>query len=251
MEKILENYQAYKNSASENWESRLTWMGLNGKEPKHTTTIIRFNKETGALGTMNEVKTADEFYKEAVRLADVYVEWVQTKNKMYSKKEYEDMRNFFVGALGEIFYYRLFEDVKCVMAPDATGTYVRYDFSYVSPTLKDDKDAGVDFTASVNDIPSVLQSKFWNPFAHKGMEIDVIQKAYAEGVSKGLINKDEKANVFICYLGSEESVFRQTKQYKQYRNNVVPIGFHALDVTINNRLPSFWNNLRGFLKNLA
>lgn len=251
MQKILENYQTYKNTEAENWESRLTWMGLNGREPKHTTTILRFNKETGALGTMKRVNTAHEFYKEADRLAGQYVEWVKPKNKMYSKKEYEDMHNFFVGAMGEIFFYRLFEDVKCIMAPDATGTYVRYDFNYVSPTLKEDKDAGVDFTASVNDVASVLQSKFWNPFAKKGMDLDVIQKAYAEGVSKDLINKDEKANVFICYLGNEDSVFRWTKEYKQYRNNVVPIGFKALDVSINNRNQIFWNNLYDFLKNLV
>lgn len=250
MEKILENYNAYKGSATENWENRLTWMGLNGKEPKHTTTIIRFNKETGALDSMERVMTAQDFYKKSTELATVYTDWVKSKGKQYTEKEYEDMRNFFVGAMGEIFFYRLFEDVKCIMAPDATGTYVRYDFNYVSPTLKDDKDAGVDFTASVNDVPSVIQSKFWNPFGRKSMELDIIQKAYAEGISKDLINKDEKANIFICWLGNEDSVFRCTRQYKQYRENVVPIGFKALDVTINNRNKFFWDNLYEFLATL-
>lgn len=251
MEKILENYNSYKSSSAENWESRLTWMGLNGREPKHTTTILKFNKETGALGKMEHVMTANDFFKESEKVANEYVEWVKSKNKGYSNKEYEDMRNFFVGAMGEIFFYRLFEDVKCIMAPDASGVYQRYDFNFVSPTLKSDKDAGVDFTASVNDTASVLQSKFWNPFAHKGMELDVIQKAYAEGVSKDLINKDEKSNVFICYLGNEDAVFRRTKEYKQYRENVVPIGFKALDVSINNRNKYFWGNLYDFLANLS
>lgn len=251
MQKILENYQTYKDTAAENWESRLTWMGLGGKEPKHTTTILRFNKETEAFANMKRVNSAHDFYKEADKLADAYVNWVKSKNKMYTKKEYEDMHNFFVGAMGEIFFYRLFEDVKCIMAPDATGTYVRYDFNYVSPTLKEDKDAGVDFTADVNDTASVIQTKFWNPFARKSMELDIIQKAYAEGVSKQLIDKDEKKNVFICWLGSEESVYRKTKEYKQYRENVVAIGYGALDVSINNRNKIFWSNLYDFLKNIS
>ena len=251
MEKILENYNAYKGSAAENWETRLTWMGLNGKEPKHTTTIIKFNKETGALDSMERVMTAQDFYKKSTELATVYTDWVKSKGKQYTEEEYKDMRNFFVGAMGEIFFYRLFEDVKCIMAPDATGTYVRYDFNYVSPTLKDDKDAGVDFTAAVNDTASVIQTKFWNPFSRKSMEIDIIQKAYAEGVSKQLIDKDEKKNVFICWLGSEESIYRKTKEYKQYRENVVAIGYGALDVSINNRNKIFWSNLYEYLKNIA
>ena len=251
MEKILENYEAYKTSATENWENRLTWMGLNGKEPKHTTSIYRFNKETNAFANMKVVDTAANFFNEVDKLANAYVEWVKGKNKGYSKKEYEDMRDFFVGAIGEIFFYRLFEEVKCIMAPDATGTYARYDFNFVSPTLKSDKDAGVDFTAAINDVPSVVQTKFWNPFARKSMELDIIQKAYAEGVSKQLIDKDEKKNVFICWLGSEESIYRKTKEYKQYRENVVAIGYGALDVSINNRNKIFWTNLYDFLKNIS
>ena len=83
------------------------------------------------------------------------------------------------------------------------------------------------------------------------MEIDIIQKAYAEGVSKQLIDKDEKKNVFICWLGSEESIYRKTKEYKQYRENVVAIGYGALDVSINNRNKIFWSNLYEYLKNIA
>lgn len=248
---ILENYETYKESAAENWVSRLTWMGLNGKEPKHTTTIIRFNKETNAFNTIKKVMKASDFFNEIDKLADKYVDWVKSKGKQYTKKEYDDMHNFFVGAIGEIFFYRLFEDVKCIMSPDCEGTFVRYDFNYVSPTLKNDKDAGVDFTAVVNDVDSVIQTKFWNPFGRKAMELDVIQKIYAEGVSKGIINKDEKANVFICWLGNEDSVFRCTKEYKQYKENVVPIGFRALDVSINNRNKLFWEKLYKFLEELV
>lgn len=250
MEKILENYEVYKTSSTENWENRLTWMGISGREPKHTTSIQRFNKETNAFADMKTVDTAADFFKEVDRLANIYVEWVKSKNKGYSKKEYDDMHNFFVGAVGEIFFYRLFTDVKCVMAPDATGTYVRYDFNYVSPTLKSDKDAGVDFTATINDVASVIQTKFWNPFAKKSMDLDIIQKAYAEGVSKELIDKDEKKNVFICWLGGEESIYRKTKEYKQYRDNVVAIGYSALDVSINNRNKIFWGGLYEYLKSI-
>ena len=101
MEKILENYEAYKSSSAENWENRLTWMGLSGREPKYTTSIHKFNKETNAFANMKSVDTASDFFKEVDKLANAYVEWVKGKNKGYTKKEYEDMRDFFVGAVDQ------------------------------------------------------------------------------------------------------------------------------------------------------
>lgn len=250
MEQIVENYNKYKSDIESNWKKRLTWMGINGKNPKHTISIIRFNAETNAFSSMKEVNTANDFYKESDRLADVYVDWVNSKETFYSKKEYEDMHNFFVGAMGEIFFCTLFDDVKCIIAPDVNDEYHRFDIRYATPTLKDDKDAGVDMTCIVNDIPSVVQVKFWNPFAKKCIGIDIIQKAYAEGTSKNIINKDEKDNVFICFLGNEDSVYRCTNEYKQYSMNVVAFGAKAMDATINNRNKIFWNNFKKILENI-
>lgn len=115
-----------------------------------------------------------------------------------------------------------------------------YDFSHVSPTLSNDKDGGVDFTAYVNDKPSVIQVKFWNQFSKKCVGLSTIQKAYAEGISKDFINKLDKENVFICYLGCEKSVYDIVKTYKQYKNNLVVIGKESLDVSINKRNRLFW-----------
>lgn len=250
MEHIIESYNTYKSDVESNWKKRLTWMGLNGKTPKHTTSIMKFNAETKAFSTLSDVMTATDFYNESNRLADTYVSWVKSKETSYSKKEYEDMHNFFVGAMGEIFFYTLFEDVKCVIAPDGNNEYHQFNIRYVTPTLKEDKDAGVDMICVINDIPSVVQVKFWNPFAKKGMSIDIIQKAYAEGTSKNIINKDEKENVFICFLGNEDSVYRCTKEYKQYSKNVVAFGFKALETTINNRNKIFWNILKNSFANI-
>lgn len=248
MEKIIDKYNKYITNKNENWKSKLTWKGCDGKNPKHTTSIFKWNAETNIFASMKQVNNVNDLFKEVDKMANNYVAWVKTKNE-YTNEEYDDMKNFFIGAIGEFFFAFLFEEAKCIIAQDNTGIAQRYDMYYVSPTLKREPDFGVDFTGIINDIPSVLQIKFWNPFGKKTIGIDIIQKAYAEGVSGDLIQKDEKENIFICFLGNEETVYNKIKS-TNYKKNVIIIGKKAMEMTINNRNKIFWDKFYNNLENL-
>ena len=249
VDKIVKMRGDYLSNKDKSLTRRLTWAGLGGKNPKHTTTIARFNSETNAFSTaFIGVEDSASFFKKAAEMSNVYVDWVKSKNKGYSELEYGDMRNFFVGALGELFFEFIMENVKCVFAPDRGKDYRRYDFNLVSPE-KERKDFGVDFYALVNDTPSVIQVKFWNPFNKKNIVgIDIIEKAHAQGVARDIIDNSEKGNVIICTLGSEESIFSSLKRVPEYRDKVVVVGRNALAATVDNRLAlTFWSKFFNFL----
>jgi hypothetical protein len=248
MKNVIDIHNNYKLVEKDTWRNRLTYKGNNGKLPKHIITIVNFNKETNAFNNIGSFYNINEFWNEVNKLADEYVNWVRLKNK-YNIKEFTNIHNFFVGTIGELFFYYLFEEVRCLIAPNINNEYYRYDFSYVSPTLNGVRDGGVDFTAIVNDIPSVIQVKFWNPNNKKGMKLDIIQKAYAEGISNGIIDKDIPNNIFICWLGNESTIYNCVKDnFKQYKKNVVAIGKNTLDRSINNRNEVFWDKLKTFLQ---
>ena len=243
MKNIVENYNSYLKVKDKVFTQRFTWGGLSGKYPKYTTNIIKFNVETNAFSTMKKCYTTVELFTETDKLAKKYVEWVKSKGKAYSKEECDDMRNFFIGAIGEDFFGYVLSEVKCVIAPNASGVLKRYDFTNVSPNLDDSIDLGVDLYANVNDIPSVIQVKFHNPFA-KSVEpwTTIVQKAYAEGTSMKIIDGDVPENIFVCFLGNENTTYSNLKKARNYQKNVVAIGRNALGNTIDNRLKeSFWD----------
>ena len=243
MKSIVENYESYLKVKDDVLSKRFTWCGLSGKYPKYTTNIIKFNSETNVFANMKRCYTSVELFSETDKLAKKYVEWVKSKDSSYSKNEYDDMHRFFVGAIGEYFFWYILSELKCVIAPDASGILKRYDFNHVSPTLNDSIDLGVDLYANVNDVPSVIQVKFHNPFA-KSTEpwTTIVQKAYAEGISKRIIGLDGKENVFICFLGNENTIYSNLKKARQYQKNVVAIGRTSLENTVDNRLKeSFWD----------
>ena len=248
MHNIIDKYAEYKANEAETWRSRFTWMGLDGKNPKHTTSILRFNADTNAFTKMKPINNTEDLLKEVKKLAVEYVAWVKSKKgNEYGRLDYEDMERFFQGAIGEYFFYRLFEDVKCVLTPDNGGVITRYDFNFVSPTLRGEKDLGVDLYGIANDTPSVIQVKFWNPWTKYGISIKTIQGAYAEGISNNIIDKDSKDNMFICFLGQEAGVYDKVRTLSGYRKHVVAIGRTALGYTIDNRNKIFWDNLKASL----
>ena len=95
MEKTVSKYNSFKEMERDVWKSRFIWRGLNGKDPKYTTTINRFFDETKILESVEIVNTANGFFDFSTKMADEYVKWVGTKGTNYKKSEYDDMRNFF------------------------------------------------------------------------------------------------------------------------------------------------------------
>lgn len=254
MENIVKKYSEYTENVAETWKKRLTWQGLNGREPKHTTSIIKFNEETNAFASLAGINTANKFFEAVEKLAGDYTQWVSTKEHPYSEKEYNDMRNFFVGALGEMFFYHVFMDVKNLLVQtDNTNTHDIVYFSHVSPTLAKDKDYGVDFTAVANGVGCVMQVKFWNPFDTKTKmdAVTVAQKAFAEGVAHDLIEPKQNNTVVLCCLFDETTVYGKFASDSEWKRRVVVVGKDCLEKNINGETKKvFWDNFVGYLANL-
>lgn len=252
MEKVLSKYNSFKEAERDVWKSRSVWRGLSGKDPKYTTTISRFFTETKILESVEIVNTAKGFFDFSVKMADEYVKWVATKGTDYKKAEYDDMRNFFVGVMGEFFFVELLNEVKCLMVYNPQNKeFVRYDFNYVSPSLPKDKDFGIDLTGVANDVSSVFQVKFWNPNTTKSIPIEVFQKADSEGSRNEFISQSDDNNIFLCTLCSEGKGYMAVKDNKVYKNKIVVIGEKTLEVSINGRNNIFWANLFGKLNAIS
>lgn len=252
MEKTICKYNNFIKNEIATWKTRFTWMGTDGRTPKHTTTISRFFSETNAIESIATTIDVNTLYQELDSLAERYVEWVQSKGHNYSKRACTDMRNFFIGALGEFFFVELLNEVRCLYIPKpSSNEFKRYDFHYVSPSLSGDRDFGIDLTGVANDVPVVMQVKFWNPFGKTKLPIEVFQKADSEGTRNGYINMSDDNNIFLCWLGSEESGIYPIKGNKVYRNKIVVIGRNTLNFSINNTNKIFWSNLFGKLKKVC
>lgn len=247
MEKVIEKYNTFVESKIETWKARFTWRGLSGKDPKYTTSLDKFFAETGVLSAIKHPKNSAELFTFADSLASFYVDWVKGKDIKYSNKEYEDMKDFCKGAIGEFFFVELLNEVRCVITL-SDGQAIRYDFHYVSPSLKGEKDFGVDLTGVANDVPVVFQVKLWNPFGKERVPVELFQKAAFEGIYNGIINKDDDSNIFLCWLGIENKAYMSAKSNPALKNKVVVIGYDALNGTINNRNQIFWD---GFVKSLS
>lgn len=252
-----QRYITFKNAERETWYNRFTWRGIYGdNNAAHAINIFRFFKNTHKEETLRGIRNVSDFYKKTTSLANTYVEWCKEKES-HSAEEYADLWNFFVGSIGEFFFTYLFDQVKSVICVNDRKAIV-YNFNFVSPLLNGEKDWGIDLTGKISDKHGdrncVIQVKFWNPFANKTLQMDVMQKAFAEGVLNNYISPSEDKNVVICWLGDEEdSVSHFLRVNEPLENHVVLIGKKALNATINDRDGVFWdsivNNLTNFSNN--
>ena len=247
---IRKNYENYMSDADGVWNARFTWI-KDRKDQKWESSIPRFDEATDALSKLNGIHNADDLFKGVESLADEYVGWVKSNWGNYSKEYYEDMHRFFVGAIGEFFFFKLLTDVKCLLIPDQSGSLNRYDFNLVSPELSQFNDYGIDLYGLADDVPSVMQVKFWNRFARHDPGIKAIQGMIADGIMSDAIDKSQNNNAFICFLGNESSIYSHLlKDWRKYRNNVVPLGRKAL-CAVENRNKFFWESLVDSLKKVG
>ena len=187
------------------------------------------------------------------KLSDEYVSWVKSLEKGYTREEYLDMKNFFIGAIGEYFVVKLLTDVKCLMvSTDGTGHFQRFDFHYVSPTLSGkESDCGIDIYCVANDKPSVMQVKFWSPFKKGSDKVDpvVYQKLFTEGVDHEYISPSDEKNIFFFWLGSEKTAQMNIIGSETHRGkHLVVIGRQTIAANIDDRNKIFWDNFYNSLK---
>ena len=139
MEKTINEYKQYNENPVSVWKERFTWK-KNGKDPQYRISIPRYLKESSDFeGVIKSGVPTDslKFFECVNKLADKYVTWAEGKEgeEKYTKADKEDMHRFFVGVMGEYFFYFLMTDVRCIQCCNENNEYNRYDFRYVYPFL--------------------------------------------------------------------------------------------------------------------
>ena len=251
MEKVINDYGVYTANKYDIWKKRFVWM-KRGKDPQYRIGIMRFIKETDEFEKVIEqgVPTnTDELFNVVTQLADKYVAWANGKDgeiQGYTEEDYDDMRNFFVGAIGEYFFVYLLTEVKCVSCYNKNKEYNRFDFRYTS--LYQGKDFGIDVVSVVStylaDMSCAIQVKFWNPFNEdETPDMSMFQKLGYEGYRNGYADPKQDHNLFLCWLGDESRIFNTIKDNDMLLRSVSVIGKNSLNETVNNRNRFFWNGL--------
>lgn len=250
MENTIKHFEKYSASINDVWKNRFTWKGMTGKDPKHTTSIRKWEEATKAFEKIERVYTVSELWTLVDKLSNDYVSWVKSIKKDYSAKEYNDMKYFFIGAVGEYFVVKLLSDVKCLMVCMDGRQFERFDFNYVSPTLSGkESDCGVDIYCTANDVPSVMQVKFWSPYKKVNPEPVVYQKLFCEGVEHDYISHTEEKNIFFFWLGGENTAKMTIVGNERTREkHLIVIGRQSLAASIDKRNKIFWDNFYDSLK---
>lgn len=246
MEKVIEKYNKYIENYQEVWANRFTWRDSKG-DKKPTTNIVEFFKETKPFDEIKHVDSLDGMFKQTNELAVKYRNWVNDKSKatgfVYSKKDLNNMYNFFIGAIGEFFVVCLLTEIGCINKYDVeAGTVRRYDFSKVAPLLPEDTDLGVDLTCMANDKPSVIQVKWWNPYnKERKLEMDVFHKLVSVGHVCGYCKPDEKDNRFLFWTGFERKTTKLLRRFN-YHHWCVDLGDISIGNVIKERVEThFWD----------
>lgn len=253
MNTVLLNYEKFSQNKHSNWENRFTWR--KGKIISNSTSINRYNAETLAFSNIKIAKNTNELFSIIEDTASDYVYYVKSKGySYYNSKDYADLRNFFVGAIGEYFFYFLLTELHAMDVFTSYDEMCRIDFNYVAPALPSvlKKDLGVDMTCYANDTPSVLQIKFYNPNIKSKFRVkEIVQSMCAEGSVKNIINTRESSNMYICHIGKESVVYNWIKKFGEfYRKNVICIGENSLNYTVNNKNTIFWQKFHKSLSEL-
>lgn len=247
MEKTIAEYKKYSDDAVAVWKERFTWK-RNGKDPQYRTSIVQYVKESPDFeNVIKEGVPTDsaKFFEVISVLAEKYVSWACNKDG-YKKTEEKEIRDFFVGAMGEYFFYFLMTDVKCVECCNENNEYNRYDFRYTYPYLV--QDFGIDLVSAVSsknqgDQSCAIQVKFWNPFNKETPDMSVFQKLGYEAYRKDYADPKKDKNLFFCWLGEESKIYKLLEDNKDLQKSVVVIGHQSLQKTVNNNNNFFWKGL--------
>lgn len=246
-------YETFIANEADIWRYRFTWRGLYSDKAYCGINILSFLRDTNAQDELRGIKDATKFRTVVGKLAKKYVEWTKTRES-HTENEYRDMLNFFVGAIGEFFFTYLFHNSKKILCEE-NDKIVTYDFNYVAPLLKNEKDFGIDLTGVVCDRESerncVLQVKFWDSYSTEWLTTEVAQKAFCEGVLNKHIDSNEYKNVIICWLGDDSKISPFLKENKELYKHIIFIGRKALKFTISEANEIFWNGIVDKLTEIA
>jgi hypothetical protein len=83
--------------------------------------------------------------------------------------------------------------------------------------------------------------KFWNPFNNEKPGMEVFQKLGYEAYRHDYADPKKDKNLFFCWLGDENKIYKTISSNKELQKSVAVIGKNSLDKTINNRNGFFSN----------
>ena len=252
---MSERYNQYLNNIKDTWLHRFTWNGLNNDLPQNSISIVNFIKETDIFSNVKFPNNAKGFFNLIKKtVVNKYIDWCLTKNN-YNEDEQENLRKFFLGCMGEYFFYVFLKEVKTILIKNENTQYLeQYFFNNVCPRFTNDMDYGVDFTGTVdhnNDSYNVVfQVKFWDPeYNPRKFSYDTASNVFTDAILSNYIDL-KHANIFVCWLSDINKVSKYLKDYKLLYQRIKFIDKDVLDKTINNKLPTFWNILHNELINI-
>lgn len=251
---MQQRYKDYISQEKETWRDKFTWKGLYGDTPKYSITIVEFANETGAFDNIVRYKNAKAFRKSMEGVAEEYTRWVLSKG-IYSQDELSDIRDFFMGAMGEYFFMGMLAKVKCFLVKNETnGRIVRYDLDYVAPRLIGEMDFGVDLTGRISkgkkSYNCAIQVKFWNPSTNCKITEKIASSAFTDGVINNFIKPKEESNIVICWLGDTSKVSRYLRQNEALYKHIVFIDNDVIDRSVNGAMCDFWDWMYDNIKDI-
>ena len=233
----------------ENWNSRFIWTGLYNNAKYANLNVANFLKSIKPFDGITNVINVNKFWSLVDKIGIKYSDWCKTKDSSLTDEELDALKLFFIGCIGEYFFYKLFEKHNTLYID-----HKLYTFNYVCPRLENEKDYGVDLTGVVSSNENkswdcVLQVKFWNPYnKNYQMTYDILSRVAADAVWNDMIDKNEKDNIFVCWLNNDNQVSNALRNSPLW-GNIKFIDKKVLNDNINNKVPEFWNMFFADLNN--
>lgn len=242
-ETLQKKYLKFKSEERQNWLDKMVWC-KNGKYPFNTGAYDKFIKKRKPFENLN-INNVVDYFKFIDNLSNEYVSWAKSVDSNYTDDDYVDMKDSFKGFFGEWFSYRVAEDTTRLIAKNNL-----YTIRYMSPNLINEDDNGIDFTAIINDEPSVIQVKWWNKWSTKDskntyLSEKVFQSLGYEGATAGYISLTDEAkeNMFFIWLASEEEAYKVINKNPRLKGRVVVFGEDTWNFSINGKDTYFWENI--------
>lgn len=238
MTKVHDKYLKFKQNEKAVWFDRMVWNGHNG-----LFNLGSFDKFIASERPFDglEVINVDDYFKEVSKCAEKYRKWAFSVDNTYKDDDYKDMEQSFKGFMGEWFCYRIAEDCTRIVTKDST-----FVIREMAPNLLGERDNGIDFTATIDDIPCVVQVKWWNPFiANQFPNQEIFQKLGYEGATAGYIDLGESVQRNMCFmwLDDEDKATMSIDRNPRLKGRVAVFGRNAWDFSINGRDRIFWEGV--------
>ena len=222
------------------WFERFTWNGLYNNSYRPDLNVLKYLRQEKPFNGLIS-NNVNDFWKIVNKIGESYSKWCSTIDLGLNDEEKNVLKLFFIGCIGEFFFYKLFEKQNTLFINGKL-----YHFNYVCPRLSGEKDYGVDLTGNVstNGVESwdcALQVKFWNPFNKDfQMTYDILSRVFTDAILNDFINKNENGNIFVCRLNDDKNVSKALRQSPIW-DHIIFIGKKELNDNINGKFPEFWN----------